>query len=107
MTHEVVLTETALGHLRAATAYLADFDPEYAAEWYREIRAAIQTLDTRPGRNTLSEVPSLSRLRVRELHYGRTRNVYRILYTHDDHEVYILGVWHASRGRIRPSDLSL
>jgi plasmid stabilization system protein ParE len=42
---------------------------------------------------------------LRELLYGRRRNVYRILFTIDGQTVNILRVRHAAQDRLTPEDV--
>ena len=62
-------------------------------------------LETMPERCPLAEEATDIGLEIREIHVGKRRGVYRLLFQIRGRVVDILRVWHSARDVISPEDL--
>ena len=69
-----------------------------AERWYQGLRRALQTLDNQPLRCAVAPESEPIGEEVRELLYGKRRNIYRILFAIRSDTVTILHVRHSARG---------
>ena len=78
---------------------------EAGARWFAKLMAKIDTLETMPERCGLAaEAEDLGR-EIRELHLGRRRGTYRLIFEIRGQVVYILRVWHSARDVVSRDDL--
>lgn len=88
---------------------LAWFHEQSAADaggrWFARLMAHIGNLETMPERCGLAAESKDLGLEVRELHLGRRRGTYRLLFEIRGQVVYILRVWHSARDAVSPGDL--
>ncbi|HSS99115.1 MAG TPA: type II toxin-antitoxin system RelE/ParE family toxin [Terriglobales bacterium] len=66
-------------------------------KWFAALKGAIQSLGEFPERCSLAPESSQFPFEVRQLLYGRSPHVYRILFTVDRDTVYILYIRHGRR----------
>jgi plasmid stabilization system protein ParE len=79
--------------------------PASAARWHTGVYAKIRTLAHHPERCPLADDAADLGIDLRELLYGRKRNVYRILFTIDGRTVNVHRVRHAAQDRLAPDDV--
>jgi plasmid stabilization system protein ParE len=84
-------------HDRAA---LAD-----GSKWYARLLNAINTLETMPERCGLAEEATDIGEDIRELHFGRRRATYRVLFQVVGRTVNILRIRHSAQDSVPPRDL--
>jgi plasmid stabilization system protein ParE len=76
---------------------MAKDSPSRAAKWYRGLLEAIETLREKALQHGFAPERETLQIDLRQLLYGRRRNVFRILYMIDDDTVVVLHIRHASR----------
>jgi plasmid stabilization system protein ParE len=69
--------------------------------WFLALQNAIASLAEFPERCPLAPENSVFQFEVRHLLYGRKPHVYRILFTIDDHTVYVLHIRHGRRQALK------
>jgi plasmid stabilization system protein ParE len=105
--YRVEISIEALAEIDQALQWLVEQSPTAAARWHAGLRRAIQTLRTQPRRCPLAPEATFFQQEIRQLHYGRRRNVYRILFEihEDERTVHIVHVAHGARDYLRPEPL--
>ena len=68
-----------------------------ASAWYERFVEQLKSLDRAPERCPIARESKRVFLEVRELHYGRRANVFRILFTIDGDAVRVLRIVRAQR----------
>ncbi|MCM0589104.1 MAG: type II toxin-antitoxin system RelE/ParE family toxin [Gloeotrichia echinulata IR180] len=97
MAFQVRTTKTADAEIETAYMWLRDYNPAYADQWFRGLMNAIASLQEKPRRCALALENEIFSEEVRQLLYGKSRNIYRILFTIRDETVYVLYVRHSSQ----------
>lgn len=85
--------------------WLTQFSPEAAADWHARLLAEMKTLEDTPLRCPLAVEASRLRIDLRELIFGKRRGTFRILFTVDGDNVYVLRIRRATRDQIKAQDL--
>ena len=85
----------------------ADINAEHsgtALEWYRDLKAAILSLEEHPYRCPVTR----ENANLRHLLYGHRPDVYRVIYriAERSKQVYVLHIRHGARKRFRGSDVA-
>lgn len=73
--------------------------------WLRGLLQAIETLESMPTRCALAAESHQSGREIRELHFGKRRGTYRILFELQGKTVFVLYVRHAARDQVSPGEL--
>ena len=94
-----------MADIRAVVAWRSQRSPLSAARLHAGLLAAIRTLANNPDRCPLADEAADLGLDLRELLYGRRRNVYRVLFTIEGQTVNVLRVRHAAQDRLTPGDV--
>ncbi|MFK0734301.1 MAG: type II toxin-antitoxin system RelE/ParE family toxin [Gloeotrichia echinulata GP01] len=97
MAFQVRTTKTADAEIETAYVWQRDYNPAYADQWFRGLMNAIASLQEKPRRCALALENEVFSEEVRQLLYGKSRNIYRILFTIRDETVYVLYVRHTSQ----------
>jgi plasmid stabilization system protein ParE len=97
MIYDVVVEPQAWLDIDDACRWLARQSPRAAARWFNGLLVVRNSLAQFPARCPIARDFSTPTLEVRQLLYGRGRNVYRILFVIEEQEVRILHVRHGSR----------
>ena len=105
MAHTLNISARAMADIRAAVAWLRQRNAAAAARLHAGILAAVRSLATNPERCPLADEAADLGVDLRELLYGRRRNVYRILFTVEGQAVNVLRVRHAAQDRLGPGDV--
>ena len=94
---------------RDVEATLQWFDAQSAtatgARWLTRLMQCIDRLETNPTRCGLAPEASSLGIEIREMHFGRRRGTYRILFQISGETVYFLRIRHGARDEITEADL--
>ena len=83
--------------LSEAYAWARGHAPHTADQWFDRFREAIRSLETAPDRCPLAVENSKTEFEIRELHFGKRPNVFRIIYHMDDDIVRVLRIRRGQR----------
>ena len=111
MAYQIILADTAKADADQIYDWLFERAPVRGPEWFEELMDCIYSLEFMPNRCPLAREAAReaargaieSKRQIRYLHFGKRRNVYRILYEIDESRktVYLL---HISHGALRDFD---
>ncbi len=101
----VEITPVAEAQILEAYNWYEERNPEFADSWFRGLMNTIATLQEKPLRCNLAIEHEIFPEQVRQLLYGKSKNIYRVLFTIRDTTVYILYVRHSSQAPITIDDL--
>jgi Plasmid stabilisation system protein. len=105
MAFRVELAKSAAADFEALYLWVIARAPHQGAAWFNGLEQAILSLDRHPERCPIAPESTDPERPVRVLHYGRARNVYRVLFTIDQAKriAYVLHVRRGARdARRRP-----
>jgi plasmid stabilization system protein ParE len=105
MTFTVEITPIAEAQIMEAYYWYREHSPQFADSWFRELMNTIATLQEKPLRCGLAIEHDIFLEEVRQLLYGKSKNIYRVLFTIRDTTVYILYVRHSSQAPMTTEDL--
>jgi plasmid stabilization system protein ParE len=106
MSYRVRLTDKAEQDVSDVLAWFREQSAvEAGSRWLARLMAHVGKLERMPERCGLAaESEDLGR-EVRELHLGRRRGTYRLLFEIRGQVVYSLRVWHSARDAVSRADL--
>jgi plasmid stabilization system protein ParE len=105
MTFLVEITLIAEAQIEQAYQWYRERNPEFADHWFRGLMNAIATLQEKPQRCTLAVEHKIFPEEVRQLLYGKSKNIYRVLFTIRDTTVYVLYVRHSAQAPLTLDNL--
>jgi plasmid stabilization system protein ParE len=105
MTFQVEITPIAETQIEQAYRWYRKYNPEFAERWFRDLMNTIATLQEKPQRCPLAIEHEIFPDEVRQLLYGKTKNVYRILFVIRADRVYALYVRHSAQAPLTPKDI--
>lgn len=105
MVFQVRIAKKAKLEIEAAYEWLKQQNPNYADRWFREFMDTLATLQEKPQRCALARENEVVQEEVRQLIYGKRRNIYRILFVIRGDMVYVLHVRHGSQDALTSVDL--
>ncbi len=105
MAFQVEITPIAEARIEQAYRWYRERNPDFADGWFRELMNAIATLQQKPQRCSLAVEHEIFPEQVRQLLYGKAKNVYRVLFTIRDTTVYVLFVRHSSQAPMTQNDI--
>ena len=105
MSYRVVITANAKANLRSYYTRAAENAPVKALRWLDRFESALQSLSDNPCRCPLAPEDDLVDVEVRQLLFGKGRNVYRALFTISGDDVQVLHVRRAVRDTATPEEL--
>lgn len=105
MAFQVEITPIAEAQIDLAYRWYRERNPELADRWFRGLMNAIATLQEKPQRCTLAVEYEIFSEEVRQLLYGKAKNVYRVLFTIRDTTVYVLFVRHSAQVPLTLDDI--
>lgn len=92
MAFQVRTTQTADAQIELAYLWLKEYNPPYADQWFRGLMNTIASLQEKPRRCALALEHEVFSEEVRQILHGKSKNIYRILFTIRDDTVYVLSV---------------
>ncbi|MBD1891927.1 type II toxin-antitoxin system RelE/ParE family toxin [Coleofasciculus sp. FACHB-SPT9] len=105
MTFQVEITPIAEAQIEQAYQWYRERNPEFADRWFRGLMNAIATLQEKPRRCALAVELEIFPEEVRQLLYGKAKNIYRVLFTIRETTVYVLYVRHSAQSPLTVDDL--
>lgn len=105
MAFQVEITPIAETQIDSAYQWYRDRNPEFADRWFRGLMNAIATLQEKPRHCSLAVEHEIFSQEVRQLLYGKSKNIYRVLFTIRDATVYVLYVRHIAQAPLTIDDL--
>ena len=102
MKFEVIITPSAEADIFETNTWLLENYPDMAEKWLWQISQCVTSLSTMPERCPVSDESSAFDVEVRQLLCGDKRNVYRILFSIQKTNVFVLRV-RATRQKRLPS----
>jgi plasmid stabilization system protein ParE len=105
MIFQVEITSIAEAQIEVAYRWYRERNPEFSDRWFRELMNAIATLQDKPQRCTLAVEHKIFPEEVRQLLHGKSKNVYRVLFTIRDMTVYVLYIRHSAQAPMTVDDL--
>lgn len=100
MTYEVIITPSAKADIFELRVWLLENRPEVAEGWLWDLSQCLASLRSFPLRGPVSEESAAFDVEVRALLFGSKRNIYRLLYSVREREVYILRVRSTRQRRL-------
>ena len=100
MEYRVEIAPRALREIEEATEWIAQHSQQGAERWRQGLQEKIASLSSLPERYGLATERALAAKKVRQLLYGKRRNVYRVLYTVTEEVVRVHSVYHSARGAV-------
>lgn len=105
MTFQVEITPIAEAQIEQAYRWYREQNPEFADRWFRGLMNIIAALQKKPFRCSLAVEHEIFSEEVRQLLYGKSKNVYRVLFAIRDATVYVLYVRHSAQAPLTTDDL--
>lgn len=105
MTFQIEITPIAAEQIEQAYRWYRERNPEFADHWFRALMNTIASLQEKPRRCKLAVEHEIFPEEVRQLLYGKSKNIYRVLFTIRDQTVYILYVRHSAQAPLTLDDL--
>jgi len=105
MTFQVEITPIAEAQIEQAYRWYRERNPEFADHWFRGLMNTIATLQEKPQRCVLAVEHEIFPEALRQLLYGKAKNVYRILFTTRDDTVYVLYVRDSAQAPLTQNDI--
>jgi plasmid stabilization system protein ParE len=105
MTFQVELTPAAEAQIEQAYLWYLDRNPEFADRWFRGLMNTIATLQEKPQRYALAVEHKIFLEEVRQLLYGKSKNIYRVLFAIRNTTVYVLCVRHSAQAPLTLDNL--
>jgi plasmid stabilization system protein ParE len=97
MTYRVIFQRLAVQDLDDAFVWAAQKAPATAARWFDRFQAALQRLDTNPQRCRRAREQRKVDIDLREILFGKTPNVFRVIFMIDGDTVRVLRIRRAQR----------
>ncbi|MEH2350000.1 MAG: type II toxin-antitoxin system RelE/ParE family toxin [Nostoc sp.] len=105
MAFQVEITPIAETQIEQAYRWYRERNPEFTDRWFRKLMNAIATLQEKPQRCALAVEPEIFPEEVRQLLYGKAKNVYRVIFTIRGTTVNVLYVRHSGQAPLTVDDL--
>ena len=105
MTFPVEITPIAEAQIEQAYCWYRERNPDFADRWFRGLMNAIATLQEKPRRCPLTVEHDIFPEEVRQLLYGKSKSIYRVLFTIRGEKVYVLYVRHSAQAPLTINDL--
>jgi plasmid stabilization system protein ParE len=105
MAFQVEITPIAEAQIEQAYCWYRERNPDFADRWFRGLMNFIATLQQKPQRCSLAVEHEIFPKQVRQILYGKAKNVYRVLFTIRDETVYVLYVRHSAQAPLTLNDI--
>ena len=106
MTYQVRVHRIARLDLRDAYEWAHERAPSTVDRWFDRFREAIRSLELHPERCPLAAENRKVSLEVRELHFGRRPNVFRVIFHIDGNDVRVLRIRRAQRRQLTRREIT-
>jgi len=104
--HQVRLTANAERDVESVLRWFNEQSAAAAgARWFAQLMSRIARLESHPTRCALAAEAEELGLEIRDLHFGKRRGTYRILFQIRDRTVQILRICHSARDALTGDDL--
>jgi plasmid stabilization system protein ParE len=100
MRYEVIVTPSAKADIFETNTWLLEKDPVNAEKWLWQFSTAITSLREFPARFSVTDESAVFDVEVRQLLFGKRPNLYRILYSIDHGQVFVLRVRSTRQRRL-------
>jgi plasmid stabilization system protein ParE len=97
VSYQVLLHRLAREDLERAYLFAARHAPETAARWLARFEDALTSLERNPQRCTVARERRKTAKELREFHFGKRPNVFRVVFSIEDNHVHILRILRAQR----------
>lgn len=97
MSYQVLLHRLAREDLDRAYLYVAKHAPDTAGRWLDRFEDALTTLELNPQRCSVDRERRKTAKDLREFHFGKRPNVFRVIFTIEQQYVHILRILRAQR----------
>jgi plasmid stabilization system protein ParE len=97
MTFQVEILPIAEKQIDQAYSWYRERNPEFADRWFRGLMNSVATLQEKPLRCPLAIENDIFSEDVRQLLYGKSKNIYRVLFAIQDTKVHILYIRHTAQ----------
>jgi plasmid stabilization system protein ParE len=97
MKYQVDISANAKSDLRRYFNLAFAHAPRTAERWLDRFHAALSTLADLPERCALAPESKLTRFEVRQMHFGKRRGAFRVLFAIQGDQVRVLHIRRASR----------
>jgi plasmid stabilization system protein ParE len=105
MKFEVRYTERARAHLEEIVDWIAERSPQSASRWIGDLEKAVEGLRDNPERFGFAPERISHQIEIHQMHFGKRRGQYRVLFTVGESRVVILDVRHSMRPWLEPGEL--
>ncbi|MDJ0729760.1 MAG: type II toxin-antitoxin system RelE/ParE family toxin [Crocosphaera sp.] len=105
MAFKVEITPIAEGQIEKAYNWYRKVNEAFADQWFKGLMNKIATLQEMPQRCALAIENDIFSEDVRQLLYGKNKNIYQVLFTIREHTVYILYIRHSAQNPLTKNDL--
>jgi plasmid stabilization system protein ParE len=105
MTFQVEITRLAEAQIEQAYGWYREQNSNFADRWFRGLMNKIATLQEQPHRCPLAVEHEIFVEEVRQLLVGKSKNIYRVLFTIRGTTVYVLYVRHSAQAPLTIDDL--
>lgn len=102
--YQVIIQPEAEQSIKQAYYWVSRYSPRQARQWLEGLYAAIMSLKHMPLRCSFAFENNFFDTEIRQLLYGKGKNIYRILFAITGMTVQILYVRHAAQQPISPDD---
>jgi len=103
MTYRIIIEETAAREIRRVVRWKTQNSSlTVASRWYNGLLKKVATLRTHPTRCPIASESEKFPFEIRELLYGRRRQVFRIIFTIAGDTVSMLFVHHSAQQELEP-----
>lgn len=104
MVFQVRIARKAEIEIEIAYEWLKQSNSSYADRWFRGLMNKLATLQEKPRRCSLAIENNVFPEEVRQLLYGKRKNIYRILFVIRDNTVYIIYLRHSKQALLTAED---
>jgi plasmid stabilization system protein ParE len=102
--YQVIIQPSAEQGIKEAYYWVSNYSPRNARSWLEGLHQAILSLEQMPLRCSLALENNFFEEEIRQLLYGKGKNIYRILFTVTEKTVEILFVRHSAQQPLLPED---
>ncbi len=102
--YQVIIQPSAEQGIKEAYFWMSNYSSRQARSWLEGLYKAILSLEQMPFRFPLAFENNFFEEEIRQLIYGKGKNIYRILFTITEQTVHVIFVRHAAQQPLSPED---